>query len=61
MVMKASGLTEKLSQGKPVLGFTDTETWSVYNDMSFTIRADEGCIYIKDNNNQAFNKDWTLK
>jgi len=39
-----------------------TETWSVYNDMSFTIRADEGYVYIKDNdNNQAFNKAWTLK
>ena len=26
MVMKASGLTEKSSQGKPIFGFTDTET-----------------------------------
>ena len=36
MVMKASGLTEKLSQGNPVLGFTDTETVKLdFDDITF--------------------------
>ena len=36
-----------------------TDTFDVYADRSFTIRADEGYIHITDHN--FFNKEWTLK